>query len=53
MPGAECGAGSVVGAGRAAQGAVYACPKPYSPASRPLCVEHKSYAENLTQSGSI
>ena len=55
MPGAECQAGSVADAGacRAAQSAVCACPKPYSPASKPMSVEHKSWEENLTQSDSI
>ena len=55
MPGAECGTGSVVGGGarRAAQGAVCARPKPYSHVSRPLCGEHKSCGENLTQSDRI
>ena len=52
MPGAEHGVGSVVGAGtyRAAraQGAVCACPNPYSPISRPLCGEHKSNGEDMT-----
>ena len=54
MPVAECGAGSVAGvdACRAAQGAVCACTKPYIRASIPLCAEHKSCEENLTQSDS-
>ena len=44
------GAGSVADAGtrRAAQGAVCACPKLYSP----LYGEHTSCVENLTQSDS-
>ena len=52
MPGAGCGDGSVVGvcAHRAAQGAVCACPKPYSPMGRPVGAEHKSRRENVTQS---
>ena len=52
MPGDEHGAGSVadVGAHRAAQGAVCACPKPYSPMGRPVGAEHKSRRENVTQS---
>ena len=54
MPGAERGAGSVAGVGahRAVQGAVCACPKPYSPSSILLCGEHKSCRKNLTQSDS-
>ena len=54
MPGAKCASGSVVGVGacRAAQGVVCACPKPYSPMSRPLCGERKSCGENLTKSDS-